>query len=106
VGIAHFKRLTGIDGFESVRDFAGSKTDLVFNYMKSHSQDSTYNLIVKIENESRQAWARHVGPGEMSSNCKLIAALKVIAAFFGEGVMEKMILLKKVRHSVCLLITI
>jgi hypothetical protein len=40
VGIAHFKRLTGIDGFESVRNFAGSKTDLVFNYMKGHSQDS------------------------------------------------------------------
>jgi hypothetical protein len=30
VGIAHFKRLTGIDGFESVRIFTGSKTDLVF----------------------------------------------------------------------------
>lgn len=98
VGIAHFKRLTGIDSLESVHNFAGSKTVLVFNYMKSHSKkSSTAFLIGKIENESRQAWAYHAGSGEMPIGCKLISVLKALAAFLEEDVMKKLILLKSVR---------
>lgn len=98
VGMMHFKRLTGVDCFESVRTFAGSRVDLIFNFLKTHSKKPLVTTqIIKVENETQQAWTKHVGAGEMSTSYKLIAVLQALAIFFEEAVLEKIIFLKKVR---------
>lgn len=93
---AHFKRLMGVDAYESVRSFAAKKADMVMNFLKTYTKESAIPGIIKIENEAKLAWRTESGNDSPSTSCKLLIVLMSLPTYFAETVSDNIVFHKKV----------
>jgi hypothetical protein len=94
----HFKRLMGIDSFESVRKFAADKSDMLLNFLKTDAKEAATTEIIKIENEAKLAWNIGSGNDGISTGCRMMIALASLAIYFGENAVDHIIVYKKVKY--------